>query len=406
MSRFSGAWAGLKLTTDVCDGGGTIEVSPERCPIREPELSFDGEPYQKVMQPRLIVPNSLRLEREIHERRLVAAREFARLNGLNEVKVSHPGDRLGIVTAGKAYYDLRSALRNLGIDEAALERWGIRILKLGLVYPLEPTIVSEFVKGLHQVIVIEEKRSFLELQLRELLYNANPRPAIYGKTDWDGKPFVPAHGELDAETISRCLARWLEPTPEIERRIAAIKVRDDRSPRQEKKVPPRAPGYCSGCPHNRSTLLLEGQIAGGGIGCHGMAARFGDNRGVAYLGQMGGEGASLDRHGAVHRPRAYFPEPRRRNLLPFRAPGGQCGGGGRGQHHFQDSLQRRGGDDRGPGGGGWTEHPGRLPASSKPPASARSICSPTIYRATKTALSSPSRPKSVRVKIWRMCWRI
>ena len=292
MSRFSGAWAGLKLTTDVCDGGGTIEVSPERCPIQEPELLFDGEPYQKVMQPRLIVPYSLRLEREIHERRLVAAREFARLNGLNEIKPSHVGDRLGIVTAGKAYYDLRSALRNLGIDEAALERWGIRILKLGLVYPLEPTIVNEFIKGLHQVVVIEEKRSFLELQLREMLYNANPRPAIYGKNDWNGEPFFPVHGELDAETISRCLARWLEPTPEIEHRIAAIEARDNPGPRAEKQVPPRAPGYCSGCPHNRSTLLLEGQVAGGGIGCHGMAARFGDNRGVAYLGQMGGEGAA------------------------------------------------------------------------------------------------------------------
>ncbi len=292
MSRFSGAWAGLKLTTDVCDGGGTIEVSPERCPIEEPELLFDGEPYQKVMQPRLIVPNSLRLEREIHERRLVAAREFARLNGLNEIKVSHEGDRLGIVTAGKAYYDLRSALGNLGLAEAALDRLGIRILKLGLVYPLEPTIINEFIEGLHQVVVFEEKRSFLELQLRELLYNANPRPAVHGKTDWDGEAFVPAHGELDAEKISRCLAHWLEPTPEIERRIAAIEARDERGPSGEKKVPPRAPGYCSGCPHNRSTLLLEGQIAGGGIGCHGMAARFGDNRGVAYLGQMGGEGAA------------------------------------------------------------------------------------------------------------------
>ena len=291
MSRFSGAWAGLKLTTDVCDGGGTVEVSPQRCRIREPELIFDGKPYRKVMQPKLIVPYSLALEREMHGRRLTAAREFARLNGLNEIKSSHAGDRLGIVTAGKTYYDLRTALTRLGIDETKLERWGVRILKLGLVYPLEPTIIHEFVEGLEQVVVLEEKRSFVELQLREMLYNAHPRPAVYGKSYSDGEPFAPAHGELDAETISRCLARWLAPTPEIEQRIAAIEARDSR-PRQEARVPSRAPGYCSGCPHNRSTLLLEGQLAGGGIGCHGMAARFRDNRGVAYLGQMGGEGAA------------------------------------------------------------------------------------------------------------------
>ncbi|MBG99342.1 MAG: hypothetical protein CMN58_03220 [Solibacterales bacterium] len=292
MSRFSGAWSGLKLATDVCDGGGTIEVSPERCQIEDPELAFDNQPYQKVMQPRLIVPYSLQLEREIHERRLVAAREFARLNKLNEIKVSHAKDRLGIITAGKAYYDLQNALRSLRINETELERLGLRILKLGLVYPLEPQVISEFTRGLHQVVVFEEKRSFVELQLRELLYNANPRPAIYGKTDWDGNPFVPTHGELDSEIITRCLARWLDPTPEIEKRIAAIKVCESPVSRWEKTVPARTPGYCSGCPHNRSTLLLEGQMAGGGIGCHGMATRCEDNRSAAYIFQMGGEGAA------------------------------------------------------------------------------------------------------------------
>lgn len=292
MSRFSGAWAGLKLTTDVCDGGGTIEVSPQRCQVREPEIIFDGQPYKKVMQPRLIASYSLHLEREIHERRLLAAREFASLNGLNEIRVSHVGDRLGIVTAGKAYFDLRDALRNLGIDEPELERLGLRILKLGLVYPLDPAIVSEFVQDLKQVVVLEEKRSFLELQLRELLYNAHPRPAVYGKTDWDGDAFVPSHGELDAEIIARCLARWLGPTPNIEKRIAVIEACEAPDLQQEMKVPSRAAGYCSGCPHNRSTLLLDGQVAGGGIGCHGMATRFEDNRRAAYIGQMGGEGAA------------------------------------------------------------------------------------------------------------------
>ena len=291
MSRFTGAWTGLKLATDVCDGGGTLEVSPDRCPTIEPELIIDGVPYEKVMKPRLIVPISLGLEKELHYKRLVAAREFARANRLNVIKVSHRDDKLGIITAGKAYYDVMSALRNLGVDDEALERSGIRILKLGMVYPLESSIIDEFTKGLHQVLVIEEKRSFIEMQLRDLLFNANPRPAIYGKNDPDGRPLFPADGELDAEIVAQGLARWLEVTPAIERRLAQIAEREtpDTSGRE---VAPRAPTFCSGCPHNRSTILLDGQIAGGGIGCHGMAARFKDNRGVAYLAQMGGEGAA------------------------------------------------------------------------------------------------------------------
>ena len=291
MSRFTGAWTGLKLATDVCDGGGTLEVSPERCETIEPELIIDGAPYEKVMKPRLIVPISLGLEKELHYKRLLAAREFARVNRLNEIKVSHRDDKLGIITAGKAYYDVMSALRNLGVDHEALQRSGIRILKLGMVYPLETSIIEEFIEGLHQVLVIEEKRSFIELQLRDLLFNANPRPAIHGKNDSDGRPLFPTHGELDAEVVATGLARWLEVTPAIEQRLARISERETPDSGQP-KVAPRAPTYCSGCPHNRSTILLDDQIAGGGIGCHGMAARFKHNRGVAYLAQMGGEGAA------------------------------------------------------------------------------------------------------------------
>ena len=317
LSRYAGVWAGMKLTTDVCDGGGTVLLHPEHCRTVEPELMIDGEPYQKVMNPLLIVPNSLHLEKELRRRRLLAAREFAGVNGLNEIKVRHQGDRLGIVSAGKAYYDLRSALANLGLDDAALEHFGVRILKLAMVYPLAPSIIDEFVEGLDEVLVIEEKRSFIELQLRELLYNRDRRPAIYGKNDRDGSILFPSDGELDAEIISKRLAERLlslsnvgaqhavpastpgrAPTspveqfaPGIEQCLAELAEIDQRI-NESKRAPHRAPSYCSGCPHNRSTLLLEGQIAGGGIGCHGMAARFEGNRGVAYLGHMGGEGAA------------------------------------------------------------------------------------------------------------------
>ena len=292
LSRYCGTWTGLKLVADICDGGGAVEISPERLTTVEPHFMIEGKLYEKVMNPMLIIPISLRLERELHYRRLAAAKEFARVNGFNQIKVRHADDRLGIVTTGKSYYDLMSAFENVGMDSAALAAAGIRVLKLGMVYPLEPSIIDDFVSGLERVLVIEEKRSFIELQLRELLYHRDQRPAIWGKSDPDGDELLPSNGELDAEIITKALARWLGLDDGVERRLARLAEIEARFS-QGNSAPPRIPSYCSGCPHNRSTLLLEGQIAGGGIGCHGMAATLGEaNRGIEYIGQMGGEGAT------------------------------------------------------------------------------------------------------------------
>ena len=292
LSRYTGAWTGIKVSTDICDGGGTVELSPERVPTIEPDFEIDGERYEKVMNPMLIIPISLRLERELHYRRMAAAKAFARANGFDQIRVRHDGDRLGIVTTGKSYYDLMSAFRNVGMGPDELAAAGIRILKIGMVFPLEPTIIEEFVGGLESVLVIEEKRSFVELQLRDLLYNSDSRPAIWGKLDSDGDELLPSNGELDAEIITKALARWLGRNEGIEGRLAELAEIEKRFS-QGKSAPPRIPSYCSGCPHNRSTLLLEGQVAGGGIGCHGMAAALGEaDRGIEYIAQMGGEGAN------------------------------------------------------------------------------------------------------------------
>jgi len=293
LSRFCGSWTGFKLATDVCDGGSTVELSPERCSIVNPEFLVGGQPYQKIFEPLLIVPNTLQLEHEVLHTRLDAARLFAYENGLNRITSRGDSDRIGIVSAGKAYYDLVTAFRNVGLDEGGLKRAGIRVLKLGMTYPLEPRIVDEFVAGLDEIVVVEEKRSFIETQLREMLYNRNPRPAVYGKTGRNGELLIPSTGELDPELLTRVLSGWIGGAPGYDGRIAeleAIAARFDEKTLTD--APRRTPSYCSGCPHNRSTLVLEGQIAGGGIGCHGMSARLQHaNRGIAYIGHMGSEGA-------------------------------------------------------------------------------------------------------------------
>jgi len=261
LSRFSGAWVGMKMVTDICDGGGTVQVDPDHPEIRIPSG------YQKYTDVRIVAPISLALEHETNVRRLEAALDFARVNRVNRWS----GDgKIGILSAGKAYYDTLQALRDLGIRE------GVRVGKVGMLFPLESEFIRDFAEGLETIIIVEEKRSFLEMQAREILYDAPARPAILGKSHF------PPTGELDPDKIASVLCDVMGIRP---RAVAALIS-------EKSTVAARPAVFCSGCPHNRSTLLLDGQIAGGGIGCHTMAMRLGDpNRHFEFLTHMGGEGA-------------------------------------------------------------------------------------------------------------------
>ena len=289
MSRYSGLWVAFKIVTNVADEIGTAEVHPERVVIRDPGFTWEGKPWRPTQNPMLLPPYGLELEREIHYGRLDAARAFAAAHPLNKIAIPSPGAWLGIAAPGKTYYDLREALRELGLDDEALRRYGIRLLKLGLLWPMEPTIVREFAHGLEEIFVVEEKRAFVETFIRDVLYNQAERPRVVGKQDEQGRPLVPANGELDADKIALLLAARLERklnVPSITARVALLEAL------RERPAPltlARQPFFCSGCPHNRSTVVPEGSMAGGGIGCHGMALAMPERHTVGTT-HMGGEG--------------------------------------------------------------------------------------------------------------------
>jgi indolepyruvate ferredoxin oxidoreductase len=203
--------------------------------------------------------------------------------------VPTPDAWLGILTTGKTYYDVRQALAELGLPEAALRRYGIRILKMGMLFPMEPRIVREFARGLQEVLVIEEKRGFLELFAKEVLYAWPDRPQIVGKFDEEERPLVPVVAELDADLIARVVAKRLARKLRIESVEARIQHLDDLKRQPRSLTLQRTAFFCSGCPHNRSTVIPEGSVAAAGIGCHGMA--MGMDRGIIGVTQMGGEGA-------------------------------------------------------------------------------------------------------------------
>ncbi len=227
----------------------------------------------------------------MNSRRLQAAIEFARLNKLNRVTGAEKA-WLGIASAGKSYYDMMQALRDLGIREDQLGELGIRIAKFGMTFPLDKDFAREFAEGLETILVIEEKRSFLELHLRDALYSSPSRPVVIGKIDANGAPLFAASGELDPDKIAKVVGGLLSKTGATEKVAARVQFIENVGARPREIASSRASNFCSGCPHNRSLLLLPGQVAGGGIGCHTMGMRLIDsNRSFSFLTHMGGEGA-------------------------------------------------------------------------------------------------------------------
>ncbi len=292
LSRASGLWTAMKFVTNVADSAGTAEVAPDRIAPVIPTVELDGRPYTPQQGWRLLPPHNLEMERTLHYARLELARRYGEENRLNRVTVAGPDDWLGIVAAGKTYADVRQALEELGLDEAALNRYGVRLFKVGMLFPFTREAARRFAAGLREVLVIEEKRAFLELFLKDALYDLPDRPRVLGKTDEAGLALVPSNGELDAEIVARAIASRLRrlEIPSVERRLREL---DAAAATPAIVSLARTPYYCSGCPHNTSNLAPEGSFVGAGIGCHSMGlwmdtGTFGEILGIT---QMGGEGS-------------------------------------------------------------------------------------------------------------------
>ncbi len=288
-SRASGLWAALKVVTAVADAAATVEVGLDRVTPLTPMLEWDGGPYVHRPSAHLLAPQSLELERTLTGVRLELARQYARLNGLNAITHDAPGARLGIVASGTAYHDLRQALVDLGLGDAA----PVRILKVGMLYPLDEDTLRSFAAGLDEVLVVEEKGPFLERLVKEALYGIASPPRIVGQRDERGCSLVPATGALDSDAVARAVgARLLTfaDYPGVRGRLLEL---DAIAARPAARLgAQRTPFFCSGCPHSSSTVAADDAVVGAGIGCHTMVMLNPAGRGqVTGITQMGGEGA-------------------------------------------------------------------------------------------------------------------
>ena len=336
LSRYSGCWTALKCIHDTVEAAASVEIDPERVGIvipDDPVLPTEGLGIRWPDTPQ-------EQEKRLYERKLEAVRAFCRANRLDRTVWDADRAWFGIATTGKSYLDVRQAFEDLGIDEAAARRLGIRLYKVAMPFPLEPEGARRFAEGLDTVLVVEEKRALIETQLKDVLYAAPGAPRIHGKRDEGDRPLFPAAGRLDTNHIAveigrRLLARGVDsasgdrigagdadsigavlggsareeirgPTGEevagsagehdaasdialVAARVAELQAILDGGDAEPAAIV-RTPYFCPGCPHNTSTRVPEGSRALAGIGCHYLA-QFMD-RSTARYTHMGGEGAS------------------------------------------------------------------------------------------------------------------
>ncbi len=302
LSRFSGAWVGFKAISEVVESGMTVDLDAVSLGFTQP---VDFVPAQSLHVRAVDLP-SLALEERL-ALKLDAVRAFARINPLDKHIVSSPRATLGIVTVGKAHFDFMEVLRRLALDPNALAAAGVRVYKVGLVFPLEPTRMLDFVTGLEEILVIEEKAPVVERQIKELLYAVpnEQRPRIAGKTDSEGRALISALGELRPSRIMAVVAEWLARlNPALDRRHLVVDFTMPSLLSNEADAVKRQPYFCSGCPHNSSTKVPEGSRALAGIGCHFMASWM--ERDTSGLIQMGAEGVDWAAHSRFTTERHVF----------------------------------------------------------------------------------------------------
>jgi indolepyruvate ferredoxin oxidoreductase len=290
MSRFTGAWVALKTMHETIESTAAIEASLDRINIVTP-TDFVLPPGG--LNIRLNDP-ILTQEARLHDFKRDAMLAFVRANRLNRTITSGGRDaKLGIITTGKSYLDVRQALDELGVDEVRCNQLGIRLYKVGCAWPLGKRELQEFAEGLDLIVVVEEKRSLIEVQVREELYGTANQPLCIGKKDEQGNWLFPVKGALDPNDVAICIGDRLlklgRGNDDIAQRVARLKE-FQRVAAETKDVAQRIPYFCSGCPHNTSTVVPQGMRAYAGIGCHYMA-QWMDRSTMGYT-HMGGEGAN------------------------------------------------------------------------------------------------------------------
>ena len=293
LSRFSGLWVGLKTMKDTIEVTSVVDGDPNRMKLVTPEFDMPADGLNIRL-----VDDRFKQEDRIIDHKRFAAEAFSHANKMDKRIWGQRGAKIGFVAAGKNWLDLTHALSLLNIDENTAERLGITTYKVGQTFPLDMKGFHDWAEGLDLIVVVEEKRKLIEIQIKEAIFDDRRGRRVYGWHKGGGAGSM--HGEelfqtryaLDpimiAEKLGQILIEEGRETDAINAGLAALD--EARRADNAEEITTRLPYFCSGCPHNSSTKLPEGSRAYAGIGCHFMVQWM--DRETTGFTHMGGEGAN------------------------------------------------------------------------------------------------------------------
>jgi indolepyruvate ferredoxin oxidoreductase len=286
LSRYSGLWVGLKTMKDTVEVTSVVDGDPHRLQFVTPDFKMpDGGLNIRLVDERIAQ------EARLIDYKRYAAEAFANANGIDKRVWGKRGAKIGFVAAGKNYLDLVHALSLLNIDADEAERLGITTYKVGQVWPLDMKGFHDWAEDLDLIVVVEEKRKLIEVQIKEALFDDDMRHRVYGGRK-NGEEFFSARWALDpvdiAEKLGNVLCEEGRGTDGIRKGLSDL-AEAKRADNAE-ELAGRLPYFCSGCPHNSSTKVPEGSRAYAGIGCHFMVQWM--DRATYGFTHMGGEGAN------------------------------------------------------------------------------------------------------------------
>jgi len=287
LSRLSGCWIGIKCVHDNVSSGATVDLNENRISLN----NVANEIFPKNGLNIRLNDTPQDKEHRLHYYKIKVVKEFCKINKLNKIIYNSPNPKIGIISTGKSYLDTKEALDKIGIDENLAKEIGIKLLKIAMPWPLENSIIEEFAEGLEKIIVVEEKRSLIESQIKEILFNAKNNIRIVGKTDEQNNDLFLSSGSLDPGEIAiklYQLIKHLHSSDVFQKKVNIINdlIKNNNNLLNIK----RTPYFCSGCPHNTSTKIPENSRAITGISCAYLVQNM--ERNNEGFTQMGSEGAS------------------------------------------------------------------------------------------------------------------
>ncbi|VCU58800.1 Indolepyruvate ferredoxin oxidoreductase, alpha and beta subunits [Tritonibacter mobilis] len=292
LSRFSGLWVGLKTMKDTIEVTSVVDGDPNRIALKTPDIDLPADGLNIRLD-----DDRFRQEDRIIDHKRFAAEAFSHANKMDKRVWGKPGAKIGFVAAGKNWLDLVHALSLLNIDENMAERLGITTYKVGQTWPMDMKGFNAWAEGLDLIVVVEEKRKLIEIQIKEAIFDDRRGRRVYGwykggAGTMHREELFPTKYALDPIMIAEKLGNILiEEGRDAEAIRAGLAQLDDaRRADNAEEIAARLPYFCSGCPHNSSTKLPEGSRAYAGIGCHFMV-QWMDRETVGFT-HMGGEGAN------------------------------------------------------------------------------------------------------------------